>query len=454
MCKPCCQATNLNVKIPRRYVTRKNIVYLIGLALIGYSAKLALNILLAHYLTPSHYGDFSIALRTLAVLSSAALIGTEYSSKRFMPYYLSVGDTKTLTDYIKWNLNITRITFPLCLVIAITSLIIMHALHIWHIKDIRTHHLSIYMLWIAPFSSIFALLGTYLSCTNHGLIYRIFNKTRNLVFMLIFILIINCFNVEIDSYLLVFVFFLSFFTLIILQLSFLKKKEPLIFTHIVNTYHSSQSHTIQKDWVIVSIRFVLNNFIFLLICSADLIIIKFISPDENSVGLYAAALTLTAAMLVIPKNIFAFLNSKVHPLSRSKEGREQLVAMTIHFNQISLFSMVVIGLFIIIFSKELLGYFGAIYLQAEYMLKILTFGFIIGAYSKSASTLLAYSNYEGLLLTISCVELVAIIVFGSLATYFYGIIGTASITAVVLALKTITMHSAVYYKLKLKSFMI
>ena len=428
------------------------IFYLMAITIFGYLTKYIFNIILTHYLRPSLFGDFNIAVRVLGIMTSFALLGTNYSSKRFMSRYLRLREHDNLQNYIKWNLQLIRVSFFICIAIAMSSYLIMHALHIWHIKDIRTYHLAIYMLWIAPLASILSLLATYLLCAEYPISYKLLTNMVYFFSICVFMVVVSTFNITFTSYTLVSILFISFTILVIIALLFIVKRIPYLFWNIVSAFNSKNTHAIHPDWVIVSVRMAANGLISLIIFSIDLIVIEVISPVEDTVGLYAVALTISSFLILIPQNLYSLLTVQVSELFSTEDGKKQLESNIRQLNRSSMIITLLIGMGIYVYSKTLLLHFGPTYLQSESALHILTIGFIINAYSQAATTVLGYAGHEKSLLTISIVELSTLLVLCIVLTYYFGIIGTATATALILTCKTIAGHVMTYRNTGIKTY--
>jgi O-antigen/teichoic acid export membrane protein len=197
-----------------------------------------------------------------------------------------------------------------------------------------------------------------------------------------------------------------------------------------------------------------NNLLYLVICTSDLMIVQFVSPNKSDVGLYAVTLIIASAVLVIPQNLYAPLKTKVSHLVDSAEGKQKLVLELKRLNRFALFFICLVGIGILIFSQQLLHHFGTVYLQANHALIILTVGFMAAAYAPAASTLIAYSGNEKLLLDISLIELGLIILLGIVLTYFWGYTGTALATSLTFFSKTLIFHIETYRRLGIASFLL
>ena len=437
------------------HIKKNEVIFCImAVAIFGYLTKYIFNIMLANYLKPSLYGDFNIAVRVLGIITSFALLGTNMSSKRFMSRYLRQHDHYNLHNYIKWNINIIRVSFSICIIVALGSYLIMHALHIWHIKDIRTYHLAIYMLWIAPLASILSLLASYLLCANRPIFYKTVSNLFYFFATCVFMITVTMFDITFDSYSLTTVLFISFSLLITLVVLFIIKKTPALFTTITSAVRSKHKHLIQPDWVVVSVRMAANGLISLIIFSLDLIIVEIISPVENAVGLYAAALTISSFLIVIPQNLYSLLTVQVSEPLKTEQEKIKLENNIRQLNKYSMLVTLLIGAGAYVFSTKLLAHFGPIYLQAESVLHILIIGFIAIAYSQAATTMLTYAGYEKIMLNISIAALFTLLVLCPIMTYFYGILGTATATSFTLVCRAFICHMTAYRETHIKTYLV
>lgn len=432
----------------------KTILTLIFISIVGYFSAYLFNLVLAHYLTPVRLGECNLAIRTLDILASLTLLGTNISSRRFLSRFLTRYDEQALQAYIKWNIQLLTASFIICLALAFTSYFVMHALHIWHIKDIKTYHMAIYMLWVAPLAALFLLLNSYLLCADYVIMSNLLQNLK-IIFYILFFLIITLFAapnfhaLSVSS-----IFFMSFFVLVFIEFKFITRYTPALFNVIIQAVFYNQQVENPKDWLTVSLRMVMNNLLYLFLVTIDLILVQFISPNKASVGLYAVALTIVSAIMIIPKNIQGALKAHISVLLEGRQGHAQLQKKINLLNRYTLGIILLISGVILMFSNQLLSHFGHIYLQAEQTLVILTVAYMIAGFSQSATTLITYSGQEKLLLKISILEIIVLIVSGIIMTYLYDITGTAIATLLAMLFKACIFHTQAYRKVGIITFAI
>ncbi len=451
----CPKKSGLLRKIGEQLQKNKIVIYLMTLAIFGYLSKYAFNLILTHYLKPSLFGDFNIAQRILGILATLSLLGTNTSSKLFLSNYLQDRHDINIQSYIKWNTKIIRIPFAICIIIAISSFAIMHMLHIWHVKDIRTYHLTIYMLWIAPIASMLTLLNTYLLCANYPVSYAFVANSSNFFSMVFFLILLVFYEAhEITSFKLFIILSFGLLSLLIVDIILLMKKTPYLFNLIARALTTKHKHLIEPTWLNMSSRLAINGLFCSLIFTIDLFILKLISPHPESVGYYAVTLTIASSLFVIPQNIYITIKAKVNYLLATNEGKKQLEMNIKALNRFAVIFTLLLGYCILYYSKTLLHHFGVSYVQAYPILQILVFGFIIGTFAQPAKTILAYSGQVKGLLFISITELSFMLILCTTLTYLYDIKGIAIATSLSMIVRTLLFHIVSYRHTQFRSYIL
>lgn len=328
----------------------------------------------------------------------------------------------------------------------------MRSLHVWHIKEIRSYHMAVYMLWVAPVAALFTLFTNYLICANQTILSTTLRNVRVVLYILLFIGFIQYFNIELRAYTISLILLLSFLLLFVVECLLIYYKAPVLFKGMRDAFLLKRGIQPGNHWLKFSSRMAVNNLVFILICAIDLFLVEFICPDASAVGLYSAALVIASFVLVIPQNLYTSFKTEISHYATSVHGRKILEHDVKRINRLSFTVSFVLGLGIIIFSKTLLSYFGPLYFEADVALKILTLGFMATTFSQPASLFIVYSGNESMALQVSIVELAIILVAGIILTYFFGIVGTAMATSLSILIKTIYFHVQVYAKLKVRAF--
>tara|TARA_R110000868_G_scaffold158036_3_gene385777 strand:- start:25533 stop:26852 length:1320 start_codon:yes stop_codon:yes gene_type:complete len=421
---------------------------LFGIAILGYLVKYFLNALLASHMTPELYGDFAVALRVLTIVSGIALLGTNISSKRFLSKYLNMHKDHQAKDYVAWNLHVIRYTFFVCLALGLVLGLLNMFLRRYDIHNVDELHLAVYMLWVSPFFAFSLLFTSFLLCNRNVVLAQFFANFAKYSLMFVFFGVsIYFLDIPIYSGSIVGIMLGAFLVLAVIEALFVNR----FFSNTMPLAKAIEKPQKTKDkWFKVAVRLIANNIIFLLMCTADLIIIEIISPREQAVGFYAAALTISSVLQIIPRGVYTVVKPYIADSLYDEKKLAILQKRFNHSNIVFFILTAVIMLSIIGFAKPLLATFGPAYTEAVTALIILSVGRFFSLMCQSSILIMAYGDHEKMMMSVSFIEFVLLVISASVMTYYFGITGTAIATACVMTLKSITYITFVKLKHKLK----
>ena len=178
-----------------------------------------------------------------------------------------------------------------------------------------------------------------------------------------------------------------------------------------------------------------------------------IVPNENAVGIYAAALVISGFIYLIPVSINNFVKPYIRQLTLSGE-LDKLQNKLNFCSGINLLLIVIVAASFIFFSTALLSHFGSTYVSARTPLIILVFAAAVSSATTICNSLLAVTGNEGSLLIAVLLQFAITLFGGIVLTYFYGILGAASVVLIVAIFKAIVITTLVKKRLKLKPLLI
>ncbi|KTD46316.1 oligosaccharide flippase family protein [Legionella quateirensis] len=440
------------MELTLRQVAR-DVYFLFILAVLGYLTKYALNLFLAHHLTPIRYGEYSVAIKLLDILVLITLFGTNVGASRFLAEYLELNSLRSAVDYIAWNIKLISVTFSIMLFISIIALILMSSLHYLGIHDISRYHLFVYILCVVPIAAIPALLQSFLLCSQHIYSPTILSQIVLYALQLLIFGIISFFVIHpLDSITIATVILISF--LLVTFITVLTMNTELWSIVILGIKKINHTEILNPAWIKASSRWIINTLIFQLISILDLIIVYVVGKNKLYVGYYAAVLTIIYLIWLLPATLYQGIKPKISNLLSSESGRLELQSLLNKTNAVVIFILLVLSGLIIYFSTNLLSFFGPTYVAAKSALIILTFGACLGACTKIATLLLIYADFESTVVKIRGTQLVLMFVLVIPATYFYNITGTATATAIVMCVAPVVSIWIVHTKLRLNSVFI
>lgn len=422
----------------------KSTALLLILSLLTYLLKYILNVFFAKNLEPHLYGDVIIAFKALNVFSILTLAGTTASAKRFLALYIKTENTTKVSNYLRWNLRLVTYTFSLSLGIALIFWCLIFIFDWLGIKDLGSYHLFVYILLGTPLLALILLLSGYLACNQHIVIAYICRNLMKYVLLIICLSIaVFLFDSALDYVSISIIFFSAFVVLIIIEAFLLINKASPIFRIYLSERRDAKS---EQEWLRTSLRLIISNFMFLIICILDLAIVEIFSSQEADVGFYSAILAITGILWVLPGGVFQLMKPSVSSLISSTEGKIKLQKQLGVSNLLLLTTILIVAYGIVVYSRTLLLHFGTAYLVAEPALLIVIVGCCVGVFSQPSTVLLIYSGHEKTLVNINFIEMGLLVLLGIPLTILYGIEGIA--IAFITAVTVKTVMNTYYAKIK------
>ncbi len=433
-------------------INEKSLIYLLFLGIFSYFISYLFNTIVSHYLSPSEYGDFSIAIRSVFFISVLLLTGTNLSSVKYFSNYFESSDIKGMNRFLNWNIKLIIRTFSLSVVAFIIFYITLILLDYISIKNFTSYHFAVYAFWLAPFSAMYILLASYLLSIKLNNLSLFFNKIAAYLFLVILLLVaVFFFEIKIHYFHILSLLFITFCIIITIEILLLRrivaKKNLRLSLKLKSEPPSKVEH---KNWVKDSINFTSVLLVFNLLFIVDILIIEWIHPSEHATGYYAAILVIGSILWEIPKAITSYIAPRIEPLLKNSHYNElQKILNTT--NKISLPVIAVLFVMIIVFSNFLLKQFGPMYTQVQTPLIILCIGYFFGATSLANAKVLMYLDSKKIM-QINILEAVILIVLGIILTFFFGLIGMSFSVMISSTSKAVIMYYYVKKKLPVKPY--
>jgi len=209
---------------------------------------------------------------------------------------------------------------------------------------------------------------------------------------------------------------------------------------------------VQKVWMSDSLKLSAGHIIFTFTTVIDLFIIEWIHPDENATGYYATMIVIVAILWFVPSSITSYLAPRLTPLLQSK-NYNVLQKLIDKVNLINIPVIAIISSLIIIFSQYLLSLFGKEYTVAQIPLIVLTVAYFLFAISMSNARVLMFHNSKKVLI-FNTTELVILIIFSIVLTYYFGILGMSFAVLIANIYNFYVMYVTVKKSMPIKPFSI
>ncbi len=404
---------------------------LLAMGLTAYAISIYLNIFVSNYLTPELYGDFTITLRSLGLVSVLLLLGSNQTSVKYLSKFFSNKENENVTCFINWNLKLVLKTFTFCIALCLLMFLVVYILHILKFKDIRNYHHVTYVLWLAPLSAFAILLSSYILSIKKSKLYYVMSQIAQKLFLLvIFCIAIYFFDMKLEYSSIVITIFIALVLIIVI--------ESISLNSILKSYLKERkkiSLNSQPEWMFQSLKFTFGTILYSIMCVTDLYIIEIFNKDEVSVGYYSAILVIGSLLIVvIPKATVTIIKPQISTMLSNKKF-DQLSKLTNIVIFTNFLSMTPILLVIIFFSRSLLSFFGAGYQAAYIPLIIISVSYYLAGLFQPYSILLFYTNAtKGV--KVDILQLVLTICLGIPFTYMWGLLGISVSVAIALLAAT------------------
>jgi len=312
--------------------------------------------------------------------------------------------------------------------------LIIYTLHFLNIKNLSSYHFITYTLWLAPFSAFSMLLSCYILSIKKGRLYFVMSQmAKQFLILIIFSIAIFFFDINLKL--------TSVIIAVFIALLFIITIESAALMHTLKFYAKERKSFKLKartHWMQDSVKFIIANGLFAITCAIDLYLVEIFHTSETDVGYYAAILVISSLLVIeIPKATSTAIKSNATTMISNNKLEElnSIINSVIFINFLSLAAILSV---IIIFSKSILGFFGAGYPSAYLPLIIISLSYFLAGVYQPYAILLFYTNpTKGV--KIDLLQLLTTICLGILFTYLWGLLGI-SITVM------ITLSSATTYK--------
>ena len=124
----------------------KATIYSLIVFTIAYFIRIAFNAILARWLEPHVYGDYSIIMSTVFFLASAALLGLDSSVIEFIPQYIEKNDWGSIAGFLRQNFLVTMVMVAIVFFVEGIILAITLVMHYTGYMHIFGHHPVVFHL--------------------------------------------------------------------------------------------------------------------------------------------------------------------------------------------------------------------------------------------------------------------------------------------------------------------
>ena len=430
----------------------KTTVLLAMIALFAFACQCAFNMTLSHLLSNGMYGNLSIGLQTLSFFSLVILLGTSAADENFFSKYLQENNYSSAYDYARWSFREVFINSKWYMIGLLLLAAVMIILDQSNVKDLKSYHITFYLLFTAPLVALTSLIVSALQCNRNLITYSLSNQCAwYIVYTLVIGSVYYSYHPAMDNHILILITIRAMLILIVIDLIACFIKIPRKF--FVSVFDSKKSPIISStQWRTTSVQLFIQQVLCSLIGISGIYAVKFFTTGYLAIDQYSALISIDNILWILVISIFSGLAPNVSSYVGNKNtlGLQRIVNRC----NFTLFLTTTVIMFVMVyFGRDILGLFGSRYVtQDSYVaLNILLAGCYIENFGYAPFVLLAFSNNQKLTIYIFLGQLVMLLITAIILTIYLGIIGTALATTLSAITATIVFNVIARKKTHIKS---
>ena len=268
-----------------------------------------INVLLARWLGPDEYGDYSVAINVILLASIIFLLGRDYLLVRFLPKYIHKGHWRFARGLINRDMKgMIAVGLIMVLISALFAVILIPFLHV-DFKLFEFLHPVLYFLWIIPLFGFAVYLAKLLRSLKHIYLSVVLVRFLNPVIFTILFCLFFYFYKEIGIYHVLFLYGISIMLVILFQLFFCSMLIP---KQIIKT----RPRYDKKVWRLEATQLLFANFLITAFFSMQIVLFEVFSHNEKQIGIYAAVLVINSFYMLIASAVAYVISPFISPLAR------------------------------------------------------------------------------------------------------------------------------------------
>jgi O-antigen/teichoic acid export membrane protein len=340
-----------------------------SLRILGVVVLFGFSLFLTNNYDPKIIGQYDFIQKILLVVSSICILGTDQSILYFAGILKNSNNEGTIKIIYK---KIVGLILLICLGVFTAFIIIGEFFTSLIFNDDDTYNLLFKTIVVLFFYSLTLFNTETLRALGRVYLAELFRnifKYFSVIFGSIILLLMHLENYLVDFFLLGFVFLAVITSAIIFQTF---KKEQYILEKQTESNLYTNSYIISKSYPMA-----ISNFAIFLMMTLDIILLKKYKGDET-VAYYAIAMKVVSVLYMIGNSVFISVSLKVAQLFM--DSNKLALQKTLKQSSRIIFMLTLpVVIIVCLLSEQILGFFGAAYVQAKEALLILVLGQLIAS---------------------------------------------------------------------------
>lgn len=414
--------------------------------LIGKVLLLFLAYLILHYTTPAIYGDYSIAIKTLAIFATVVSLNISGTSKRFLTLYINEKDWLHTRGFMRRFISLTAILFiALIVLMGILGLIALLGVFGDHLNFSELHPLY-YALLLLPLVLLSTFLTSVLLAAKRAGFTTVANRFIKRFFVVLAVFAVVIYYGRLDLRQVIFIMGLGILINCLLKLYVFLKHIPL--KELMHHHYKNEGL-----WWRYALTTTSSQLFNKITVSAQLFIIELLRVKEDLVGVYAAFFLIAGLVFSISGIAGATYPQEITLYNENQDLKtlnQTCASYTLLFFILSLFIFMPLA----IFAKPIIHFFHpsfTAYMPEFYMMLA---AFEIQVILMMPKMTLRYVGYEKVGLKFNILYFFITVIATLPLTYYYGLFGVCLGYLVLTVVKYLFFYLYAKFKIGLKNFVV
>ncbi len=377
---------------------------------------------IAHHVSTALYGDFSIAILCLQLGGIICLFGTENVLVR----YFNVLNDSEKPMLMSWVVSIIKSRMVFFVIFVIFFAIIVAVFEFIEHDFFVRYHLSLGLLTATPFYVLALLAARKINIQRHSMQSQFLEQILpNLALLILGYATVYYLSEYLESFQIIAIYIIAYCLAALISWYY--------FTLYCQSYNLAQieiirktkDHSSESEWAKYTNLNFINTFVRKFNVMIEALAVELIIKSEYLVGIYCVSFPLVAILYLIADNYIIGIKPQISCCIQLESSRKELQLVYNKAFKVSISVVLFVTIVFVLWNQRILSLFGEQYMEAKYILILLTLKEGFYFLFKGASCFLHYGGYEKIIIKSHLQQLCVSLVVIPVATYFYSIEGTA-----------------------------
>lgn len=398
----------------------RNSVIMLLLIIASYLISYAVNAVLARWLGPAEFGDYSIAKYFIALVAYILLFGRGYAVTRFIPLFLENRQWEHAKLYLKQDLiklfKSGMIIFVFGIIFAFVLLPTLHNFPNHPFNKLQRAHPLVFTIWIIPLFAFNIYLSKILRSFNRIFSATIvFNILRYFFLIGVALMIFTLFD-KLTIYQALYAYGTAQIFTLAIQILLCKKMIP------EEVFNAPKLRKKNPLWKKTATHLLIINLEYQLISNIIIFMLEIFGPNEPEVGLFAAILIINNFYYLIFTALVNVITPLISPCCSTK-NKHELQRMINSSNALLIPLTLILSAILLFYNKHLMDFFGHYFTTGSRELVTVIIVSAVSTILGMPLQILQLSGNQALLLTPMTIMLLLVAIISPFAIHFYALWG-------------------------------